>query len=230
MNKPALIISLVAMALCACVTDSPLLVSKISALDSLPKDTCKATTLAGGGSLDLAGGGSYVLEIELLNDLDSTLDTMGGTQTLVTGMQRNTVILDQVTFTYSSVPTVAFSQEATPLAYPVPPNGKIQIRTGILNRKAIEKLMMELPPPAAGSTAPLETRDIRVKIVFSGSIVSGGRLSSVPISYPIHVFNSGFSCPKMGDTLGATGPCGNNGGQDGSRLCCASDITCAPVK
>jgi hypothetical protein len=214
----------------ACITDQPLLVTRISSLDPDRKGLCMASPDLGisHGSLDLAGGGTYLLEFGITNDLDN----QGGEQTLETGVHRNTVNLDTVTYTYTSVPAITFAQESTPIAFILPPTGLQQgksfIRSSIFNRKALETLLGELPGTNANGV--VDVREVKVKVVFSGSVVSGGRISSVPVSFPVTVYNSGFTCPTPGDSLGAMGPCGTPGGQDGSRVCCASDVSCTFAK
>jgi hypothetical protein len=59
-------------------------------------------------------------------------------------------------------------------------------------------------------------------MTFSGNIITGGKVVSTPVVYPITVFRgaSAPACP-VGQIIGQTGPCGSIGGQDGSRVCCA---------
>ena len=235
MTKRLSILIAAALAVPGCVTDQPLLVTGIHSLDPQNKGTCTASNLQqGGGSLDLAGGGSYLMAIDLQNDLEPNLDTKGDMTVLETGLHRNTVLLDTVTYTYTSVPTVTFVQESLPVTFSIPPsagspNAFHITRFPLFNRKALEKLYSVLDG-TTNTNGVLDVRDVKVKIVFSGSVVSGGRISSTPITYPIAVYNSGFTCPTAGDTLGLVGPCGNPGGQDGARLCCASDPTCVIAK
>ena len=231
-NRLSIIVA-AALAASGCVTDQPLLVTGIFSLDADHKGACIPSAVAlGSGSLDLAGFGDYLISMDVVNSLDDTIETRGGEQTLIGGIHRNTVILDTITYTYTSVPAVNFAQEANPLALVLLPSGtalaKNQIRLPLFNRKALQKLYAELPG-ALTPAGTLDIRDVKIKVVFSGSVVSGGRISSVPITFPVTVFNSGFKC-AAGDTFGPLGPCASAGGQDGARLCCSSDVTCVISK
>lgn len=226
-----LILASVAMVAAGCVNDSPLYVTGFASAD--PTNTGACTLEPGSvsqvsGSLDLSGTANYVLIASLKSELSETLDTKADTVTLVTGQQRNTVILDTVAFTYTSLPTatipsVTYQAESAPIAIVVRPGGTSNIRMGLLGPIALEAIAKAIP---AGST---DTTIVRSSIVFQGSINSGGRIKSTPISFPITVFRSGKACPT-GEFFCPTGACGNIGGQDGSPLVCSSGGTCAAKK
>ncbi len=222
-----LLIAATALVVSGCVSDSPVYVTGIYSLDPAGKGDCK---LEGGGgiqqaagSLDLTGGTGYRLVIKVTNDLDATLDTKADNSTLVTGKHRNTVIFDQISLTYTTVPSsVVLDPEILPITAISPPGGDTVIPIGLFGPKAYEKLA--LSAPNAGDRI-----DVRVKFEFRGSIISGGRLTSTPISFPVSIYRSGLTCPA-GQTFGRTGACGQAGGQDNARLCCSGDMTCTVTK
>ena len=235
MNR-LLTLAAAALVFSGCANDSPLYVTGFYSADPLNTGDCQLTAGAvqqGAGSLDLSGSSDYQLVVALRSELDATLDTKADTVKLVTGMQRNTVIIDTVNFVYTSAPTstvasVTYEAESVPVAFVLAPGSPATFRMGIIGPKAFEALSKAVAN--AG-----ETSELRVRIQFAGSILSGGRIASSPISFPITVFRSGFSC-SAGTFLCRTGACGNVGGQDGSPLVCSTASpdggvsTCAPTK
>jgi hypothetical protein len=220
MNR-TLLIAATALVASGCVADSPLYVTGI-----FPFDTeCKiepGETRQYSGSLDLSGSGGYLLIADLQSDLDPTLDTKGDLQTLVTGVQRNTVILDQISLTYTSVPSsLVLESENVPITIVAAPGSVQHVGMDLFGPKAYEKLLTSLPN--AGDRA-----DIRIGFTFRGNLNSGGRISSTPITFPITVYRSGATCPA-GEQFVRTGVCGRIGGQDNARLCCSGDATCLPA-
>ncbi len=207
-----------------CVADQPLVVTGLFSPDPTHTGACDLTTVTAqaSGVLDLAGGGTYLVNVGLRNDLVSPVEA-----TLISP-HTNLITLDTATFTYTSVPAIAFSTESTPMIFEVPPGSlAAALQMGIFTRNALEKLNASLP--GTTNVGGLDVRDLKVKIVLSGSVASGGRISTAPVIFPITVFNSGFlTCPPPG--LGLLGPCGRPGGQDGTRICCASDATCVKAK
>lgn len=205
----------------ACVNDSPLY---LLGFFPLPLETCTeikfGDTQQGAGSLDLAGGGAYAIGMKLRSELDDSLDTVAGNKTLSKGTHRNTVVLDQINLTYTAVPSsITLENETVPVTFSIPPNSENPIFLGsLLGPKAIEKLSTSLPNPG-------DRADIRVKLTFSGNIISGGRIASTPATFPISIGRSTLPTCPAGSVLGRTGPCGRIGGQDGTPICCDSDLS-----
>ena len=227
MNNRTLIISALALVASGCVADSPLFVTGFFPIDPKGEGACELSpgdVSQYNGSLDLSGSPFYQLITQLRSELDSTLDTKSDTTILVTGKHRNTVILDTISFTYTSVPTatvptVTYEPETVPITVVIEPGELKNVRMGMLGTKALEAIGKVV-------TSSAETSIIRVKFEFQGQIISGGRIKSTPITFPITVFRSGTTCP-MG--FCGTGACGNVGGQDGSPIVCASAMGC-PTK
>jgi len=217
MNR-LLLLAATAILAAGCVNDSPLYVTGIFPMD----EDCKltpGTTRQFRGSLDLSGSPSYLLLIDLISELDGQLDTKADDQTLVTGKQRNTVVLDQISLTYVTVPSsIVLEPELVPTAIVALPGDTQHIGMNMFGPLAIEKLGLALPN--AGDRA-----EVRVKVEFRGKINSGGRIASTPITYPITVYRSGTTC-AAGEFFCPTGLCGNIGGQDGSPLVCSAAMAC----
>jgi hypothetical protein len=208
-----------------CVNDSPLYVTGFFSVDPDRSGSCQltaGTVYQYAGSLDLSGSQNYELIATVKSELDSNLDTKADNVTLVTGMQRNTVIFDQINFTYTSAPTatipsVTYEAESVPITIIVAPGSTQNIRLSLLGPKAFEALSKAVAN--AG-----ESSNLRVRLEFAGQILSGGRIKTTPVTYPINVYRSGFVCGG-GTSLCPTGGCGNVGGQDGSPLVCSTPST-----
>ena len=149
----------------------------------------------------------------------------------MTGVQRNTIQLTQVVFTYTSVPDLKFVKEAEPIAAVVLPNTKESIIFNLLATNARKKLLDAFEPTdGGGSSVDGGILDLKVEVEFQGDINSGGSITSVPITYPIPVFDSQFSGCRGGDFVSRNGGCGAFGGQDGIPLCCLSADGGTPVQ
>ena len=205
-----------------CVNDSPLYVTGFSPLDPNGTGGCQLSSgmvSQFAGTLDLSGGAPYQLVASMRNEMDSEADTVTDEGVaLIKGKQRNSVILDQINFTYTStatatVPVITFEAETVPITIVIEPNGVQNIQLGLLGPKAYEMLGKSIKN--AG-----ESSDVRVKFNLSGNINSGGQIKSSPISFPIKVYRSGFTC-STGNFICGTGACGAPGGQDGSKIVCS---------
>ena len=224
MNQRLLTLAATALLACGCVNDSPLYVTGLFSLDPDRTGACTATpgTVSQyAGGLDLSGSPNYQLIAVLQSQLED-VSTVAAGGTLITGQQRNTVILDTINFTYTSAPTttvasVTYEAESLPITIVVAPGSTQNIRlNSLLGPKAFEKLNTAVVN--AGDTS-----DLRVKFDFSGNINSGGRIRSTPITYPITVYRSGTTCAS--GSFCKTGPCGTIGGQDGNPLVCPTPST-----
>lgn len=221
MNK-LLLLAATALIASGCVSDSPLFITGVFPMD--PK--CSGVpendkTLLGSGNLDLSGGGSYLLIVKLKNDLDGTLDTKADSMTLVSGKHRNTVNIDSMSITYTTAPaSIVLDPETVPITLVIAPADFVNVGVNLFGPNASKKIATSLP-------ANGDRLDLRAKIEFRGNIVSGGRLASTPISFPVSIYRSGFTCPA-GEQFVRTSTCGRIGGQDSARLCCSGDATCVP--
>ncbi len=205
-----------------CVSDSPLYVTGFSSLD--PKNTGECdldgddkVTLAA-GTLDLSGTSTYELVVKLKSDFEA-VNTPADDRILIKGEQRNTVVLDQILFSYiaaatATIPVFTLEAETVPISIVIKPGEVVNVRMNLLGPKALETLGKTVVN--AG-----ENTDIRVTFEFSGQINSGGKIKSNLITFPIKVFRSGRTCAP-GTFLCATGPCKSVGGQDGSPIVCSS--------
>ncbi len=224
-----LLIAATAVVVAGCVNDSPLFVVGMFPIDPKGTGACELTpgdVSQYAGSLDLSGAASYQLIASLKSELDANLDTKADNVTLITGKQRNTVILDQINFTYvatatATVPVFTLEPETLPITVPVAPGSTQNIRMNLLGPKAFEALNKAVVNPG-------DLANIRVKFEFTGQLNSGGKIKSTAITFPITVFRSGTTCPA-GQFFCPTGACGNIGGQDGARLLCSGAMGC-PTK
>ena len=161
----------------------------------------------------------YLVLIKLTNEMDPALDTSGDRQILVSGEHRNTVYLDQVNLSYTVIPpSITLENESLSRIIISPPGSVKNAGQNIFGPKAAEKLRSSL---AVGEEAR-----VRVTIVFTGKIISGGLISSTPVSYPITAYNGGFAGCPAGETLCKNGPCGRTGGQDVFPVTCSMATVC----
>jgi hypothetical protein len=203
--------------LSGCVDDSPWRITGF-AVDSKCMGTL-AMVDQDQGLLDVATANrqqtTYLLQVKETNELNPPVNPNANQMNLTT-VQSGAITIKEAIVTYTAVPRIDMKKEAIPLGGVVPAGGGMGgfIELNIITTNAAEALVNAV---AAGNTAQLS-----VSIQFHGVEQSGGDIYSTPAAFPIHVFNSGVTCPAP-DFFGPTGICGNAGGQDGTVACCASD-------
>lgn len=166
------------------------------------------------GGLNLGGSGTYLATWQVRNFLSPADNTSVGSKNLVTGEQRNLVLLDQVAHSYTSVPALPFEREVTNILASVPAGGNTDLTFSLFGPKALQRLR--------DSVNTGDSVDVRVTVEFRGYIASGGRVASAPVSFPVQVYRT--TTPNCGPAGFITnGPCGTIGGQDNNPICCARD-------
>jgi hypothetical protein len=213
--------------LSACVDESPWRITTI-AID--PACTGMLATVGlTSGNLDISAASrqqaQYVLQLQDTNEANPPTNQNSNMMPLQSN-QSETIITKELIVSYTTTPRIDIKKEAIPVAAIVPSGSASGgmagfIETNVLTQNAAEALLNAV---AAGNTAELV-----VSMQFHGTLVSGGDIYSTVATYPIHVFNSGTTCPAP-DSFGPTGVCNGAGGQDGTRVCCSSDTTCIVTK
>ncbi len=156
------------------------------------------------GSLDVANP-AFVMDFQVESNLAPT--TAAGTLS-----DPNDFILEEIAYTYKTTPNKNVKAE-TRKAYDV-------IRAG-----STSTFRLNLISPAAGTTLSEgigadELVDLEVTFQLKGRTGAGGGAESNLATYPIRLFNSGFTGACQ---VRANGPCGASGGQNGAPLqCCPS--------
>jgi hypothetical protein len=135
----------------------------------------------------------------------------------------NTTVLNELEYRYSTSP----GPIGTPVA--VPSSETVSISFAVKAKSVDNLILVDMIGPQAKislqgvPTAPYdEFFTLKSEIRFRGVTLSNIAVQSGTVSFPINIYNQGFSCPA-GTQLKPTGPCGN-AGQDGSALiCCTPD-------
>ncbi len=163
------------------------------------------------GSLDISASTAYNVAFDIESDLTQTETSVGG-QVLQPANQNN-FFVQEVVYKYSSEPTQAFPEERVN-AHFVVSAGSTEgsfMTVNLIQSQASELLLASVP--AGGQ--------MRILVTFhlEGEFASGKSAKTNEVSYPILIYNSGFTgCP--GSTVAPTGaPCGNTG-QDSPAGCC----------
>jgi hypothetical protein len=133
----------------------------------------------------------------------------------------NTVVLNEVQYTYTTSP----GPVGTPVGFPGSETATLSF--SIKASSADNLVLVDLIGPQAKQallTVPAasyaEYFTLKVQMQFRGQTLGNTALTTNSISFPIDIYNVGFSCPA-GSVLKPNGPCGNTG-QDGSALLCCS--------
>jgi hypothetical protein len=225
MRTLKLAVPLIALSLLSgCVDESPWRITQI-ATDL----TCMGMASSAGqtsGLLDISAAGrqqsSYILQLQDANEISPPVNMNANTMPLQTAMS-GSISVKELIVSYTSTPRIDMKKEAIPVSGVVPTgagSGSF-IETNVITQNAADALLNAI---ASGNTAELV-----VTMQLHGVLVSGGDIYSTTATYPIHVFNSGVTCPAP-DSFGPTGVCNGAGGQDGTRVCCLSDTTCTAPK
>lgn len=214
------VVSLVALS--GCVDESPWRITGIS-VD--PDCTGQLATIGiTSGTLDISAAtrqqANYVLQLQDVNTIAIT-PNQNSNMLPLQDKSAGTISVKELIVSYTSTPRIDMKKEAIPVAAIVAPNGATGgfIETNVITQNAADALLNAI---GSGNSAELV-----VTMQFHGVEQSGGDIYSTLATFPIHVFNSGFTCPAP-DQFGPTGTCGGAGGQDGKPVCCASDAACIP--
>ncbi len=179
---------------------------------------CTALTIAiYAGTLDISGTSRYLLQFQM----ESTFALINdGLQ----GPSRNDFIADAILFSYSATPPVAgLANEVLPIFFRIPAGAG----TGTFLQMYLTTANTQQALRA--SVGPGQIVNLNVTVQVRGALASGQKLTSNKVTFPIQVFNSGFSGCAAGDVRIPSGPCGAPGGQDGSIVGCCRDFTPRPV-
>ncbi|MFT3842519.1 MAG: hypothetical protein QM723_36350 [Myxococcaceae bacterium] len=208
------------LALSGCVDESPWRITGISV-----DPDCSgmlATVGITSGTLDISAASrqqaNYILQLQDVNTIAVT-PNQNSNMLPLQDKSAGTISVKELIVSYTSTPRIDMKKEAIPVAAVVAPNGATGgfIEANVLTQNAADALLNAI---GSGNTAELV-----VTMQFHGVEQSGGDIYSTVVTFPIHVFNSGATCPAP-DQFGPTGACNGAGGQDDSRVCCASDSTC----
>lgn len=226
-SRQAVFGSLLALAfvLAGCVDDSPL---RITGTFAVTSDTCTGaagTVQNAAGRLDIAPASReqavYLLQLQVNNEINPQ-PQLNQASIPVNTSSSGDITLKEVIVSYTSKPTFSnLHKESIPIGGVLGHGGAGQtITVNVLGKNAADVLGAAL---SAGNSA-----DVVLSIQVHGVEQAGGDVYSTTVTYPIHVFQSGTTCPAP-DQFGFSGPCGAVGGQDGTVACCASDPACVPV-
>jgi len=184
---------------------------------------CTALTIAiYAGTLDISGTSRYLLQFQMESTF-AQISTVGTTD-VIQGPQRNDFIADAILFSYSATPPVAgLANEVLPIFFRIPAGAG----TGTFLQMYLTTANTQQALRA--SVGPGQIVNLNVTVQVRGALASGQKLTSNKVTFPIQVFNSGFSGCAAGDVRIPSGPCGAPGGQDGSIVGCCRDFTPRPV-
>ncbi len=236
MKRLPLFVSAVVMGMAGCVNDSPLFVTNFYPLD--PDGTGECQIKVGevsqyNGSVNIAAGANFYLVTALKSTMESSNNTVVDSVPLANGIERNTILVDTLSLTYTAPATEFYramevTSERVPVSIPIKPGADSLISMAFFGPAGYTALNNVLSNPITdggfvddGGFRFFPSFGVKVKVEFSGDIISGGRVRSVPVTFPIDVYNTRFKCPA-GQFPCPTSICGNVGGQDGRPIICSS--------
>ncbi|WNG29641.1 hypothetical protein F0U62_40805 [Cystobacter fuscus] len=202
--KRLTMVAALALAQSGCVTsqeDSPLLFGNVLALEGCDPDTSKFISQ---GSLDVAGGGNYVMAVQARNIIPtSRVIIIGDTPTNVGG---SSVTLTEIIYRYESSPELGLPEEDRVATYAVVPAGSgdnSYVPVSAFGPLALEKLRAVAPAsPGVSVISHIKAR---------GRVGSTSNVETNEFSFPVRVFASVCSSPA---TAGVCSP-----GQDVPTAC-----------
>lgn len=172
------------------------------------------------GSLDVSGGGSYLLGVNV--------ETNTGTRTIIinnevfSGEGLSDVNLQEVVLTYQSQPVLALPEDRIPFYAVFRPGTTGDESFALMYAIGPNALKVLRDPAVLPVGAPPVTLLATVKAV--GKFSGGMPVETNAITFPIIVRNSGYNpetntCPVAGQSpVGYAGPCGQVG-QDTGAIC-----------
>jgi hypothetical protein len=183
----------VVVAVSACGPSVPAVITRTDPL--LSDCTFNANQSQSTGLLDVAGAGTYLLNLHLESTLpaDST--------------HSHDFVEDSVVAKYS-LKGFTFQPETIGMFGVLPGGGTQDVTAQLIGPMAVATLRNSIDEPLS------LTVHLQVKGHLSGS---QSVQETDTIDFPITVSNSNTACPSG---LAATGPCGNGGGQDGAAIQC----------
>jgi hypothetical protein len=195
--------------------NSPIRVTELNPI----KDDCTldSNRSLGGGSLDLSGLGTYLVNVHLVSDLgmQTQLDTNG---TLISGPGVNNFAEEAVDFTYTSKnPIISFAAERVAFAgYLLAGQDQDLSSFNLIGPNALQKLRDNVNDPT-------QLTQLTVNFTIKGHLESGQPESAETVTFPITVFSSNPSlmCAKGFVPTGACSKTGiGSAGQDGAAIQC----------
>jgi hypothetical protein len=181
------------------------------------------------GSLDISGGGSYLLGVNVeTNNISQPIVINGET---FSGPGLSDINMREVVLTYQSQPSITLPMEERIPYYAV-------FRPGTSSTGSFA-LMYAIGPKALealrASVGVGETVTVLSTIKAVGQFSGGAPVETNKITFPIVVYNSGFNpqnptmlCPVTGQQpVGYWGPC-NQVGQDTGPICAVPPPVSAP--
>jgi hypothetical protein len=183
---------------------------------ALSNGACQALTVgSAGGSLDLSGNTSYILQWTVESTLEIITSNISN-EPAFQGPQRNDWISNQVVYSYTTVPALnpPLADETYPYSWRIAAGAGAG---GFLG-------MQMIGPTATAQLLNAVRAGTGVQLVVTfylrGQLASGQKLDTNKVSYPIYVYNSGFAGCAAGVKRIPSGPCGYAGGQDGTLVGC----------
>jgi hypothetical protein len=187
--KPSVTSALLALGLTACVDGTPAL--QIGGAAAQGTDCSISASTGPGllrGTLDLTfrAGSGYPLVLAVTSNLSSTAVEVGGTP--VSGDEPDTIYITRVALKYStSTPGLTLREKSAsvPIYGTLDDTGNLLLN--LLTPTVIEDLNGFVP-----GNAPAE---VLIKVQLRGERVTGDEVESNEITFPLSVYESGFTCP-----------------------------------
>jgi hypothetical protein len=223
MNRLSLLVvaGLVASGCVPTDSDSPIRVLGAQLVPSTNEGGCEfadtGDPLLTRGSMDVSARTSFFIQFNVESNLQATETQVGGDT--IAGPERNDFIAEQQELNYTlSGTSVSFEQETVQIYSVIRPGDTARTIVDLIGPKAYATLLANVP---AGTAAELV-----VTMQLVGRLASGPVIRSTEATFPITVFNSGFTGCPAGTGLDPTGPCSSGGGQNGvPPQCCPVDAT-----
>ncbi|WP_143177944.1 hypothetical protein [Cystobacter ferrugineus] len=220
--KRLMMVAALAVAQSGCVSgqgDAPVLFTNALVLTGSPGQACDVETsqFISQGSLDVSGGGNYVLAMGVRSTVPIGRSVIIGD--VPVGVGGESITLTEFVYSYEASPDLGLPEEEIVATYSVIPagtGGDSYVFVTAFGPQAIEKLRTGAP----GSPGVSVISHVRAR----GRLGSSSNVESNEFSFPVKVYASGISVPcPTGFVVG--GIC--NPGQDGP-VCVPDESTTTP--
>jgi hypothetical protein len=192
--KRLMMVAALAVAQSGCVSaqdDAALTFSNALALAGAPGGSCEPDTskFIGQGSLDVSGGGNYLLFMRVQSSIPTPrIISIGDTPTTVGG---ENIILNEFVYRYESSPDIGLPEEDSVVTYAVVPpgaSGASYLPMNAFGPKALARLNEPGVVPAFPGVS------ILTYIKARGRVGSTSNAESNEFAFPVQVYASGGSC------------------------------------
>jgi hypothetical protein len=187
--------------------------------------TCTAASVGiTGGSLDISANTNYLVQFTMESTFQQLSTSFSG-ETPFAVPSRNDWTATAIAYSYTTVPalTPPLPAEQLPLYFRLPAGASSTSFIGLdlITASVAQRMVTSV---AVGNAVQLN-----ITIQLLGELASGQKMNTNKVTYPIVIYNTGFTGCAAGDRRVPSGPCATPGGQDGSLVGCCRNFTPPPT-